>query len=141
MSRTCIAIVDASRARLLVFDRNSDGVVITEELEERTDLVNPGRRVQQRRAHFDQLDTEFARDIAAAIQRTLRETGATRLIVCASPHMLGELRVTDLRSNGVVIDELRRDLSKLTPPQIREHLVEHHLLPAAPPRPGLAPQA
>ena len=124
MPRTCIAIVDATRARLLVFDRTDDGAAIREQLSERTDLINPDRRHTgwDEQAYVDHLDNDFAHNIAAAIQRTLRETASNRLILCASPRMLGALRTTDLRSKGVVIDELRRDLSKLTPPQIRELL-------------------
>jgi hypothetical protein len=80
-------------------------------------------------------------EIIAAIEHTVRETGAHRLILCASPRMLGELRALDLRREGLVIDELPRDYVKFTPPQIHELLVEHGLLPESPPRPGLAHEA
>lgn len=165
MQRTCIAIVDSTRARLFTFDRTADVEGIHEELSERTDLVNPARRLTptqlfsdtrtnsnrtgQRHygsddhvdAHLDQLDAEFARSIAGAIERTIRETASHRLIVCASPQMLGQLRAAELRHDGLVIDEIASDFVKLTPPQIHDKLVEHGLLPAPPPRPGLRPEA
>jgi len=166
MQRTCIAVVDATRARLFTFDRSSDDGGLHEELSERTDLVNPSRRQtpahlfseshsgtnvtgggrhysfdDHRDAHIDAIDVEFAREITAAIERTVRETGAHRLIVCASPRMLGELRALDLRREGLVIDELPRDYVKFTPPQIHELLVEHGLLPQSPPRSGLGHEA
>ena len=126
MHRTCIAIVDATRARLFTFDRTAEVDGVHEELSERTDLVNPAR-----------LDAKFARSIIAAIERTVEDTAARRIIVCASPRMLGALRAADLRHEGLVIDELARDYVKLTPSQIHDELVAHGLLPTSPPRLGL----
>jgi protein required for attachment to host cells len=145
---------------LFTFDHaDVDGTPDT--FSERTDLVNLARRKtpaqlfsdsrpgtnrtgglqytfdDHRDAHLDELDTEFAREIAGAIERTVRDTGATRVIVCASPRMLGMLRATPLGRGGLPTDELARDYTKLTPPQIIDHLVEHGLLPAPPPRRGL----
>jgi protein required for attachment to host cells len=161
MHRTCIAVVDASRARLFTFDRTDAVDGIQDIFSERTDLVNPARRKtpaqlfsdsrpgtnrtgglqytfdDHRDAHVDELDTEFAREIVEAIERTVRDTDATRVIVCASPRMLGRLRATHLAREGLVTDQLARDYTKLTPPQIHDHLVDHGLLPAPPPRPGL----
>lgn len=163
MQRTCIAVVDATRARLFTFDRTAEVGGVHEELSERTDLVNPARRQtpaqlfsephsgtnitgggrhysfdDHRDAHIDGIDAQFAREIVTTIERTVLETGAHRLVLCASPRMLGQLRAVDLRRNGLVIDELARDYVKLTPPQLHDQLVEHGLLPQSPPRPGLA---
>src|SRR5260221_8475965 len=44
MYRTCIAVVDATRARLFTYDRFADESGVHDELVERTDLVNPIRR-------------------------------------------------------------------------------------------------
>lgn len=161
MPRTCIAVVDATRARLFTFDRTDVLGEIQETLFERTDLVNPARRKtpaqlfsdsrpgtsrtgrlqyafdDHRDAHIDELDAGFAREITAAIERTIQDTGAARLILCASPRMLGVLRSTPLRRDGLAIDEIPRDYTKLTAPQIHEQLVERGLLPPPPPRPGL----
>ena len=159
MYRTCIAVVDATRARLFTFERDNDLGGVRESLSERTDLVNPARRLtpaqlfsdtrmssnvangrhyafdDHRNAHIDHMDGEFARDIAAAIAEAVRDTGARRIIVCASPRMLGTLRETELAKLGVPVDELARDYGKLTKSQIHDYLVDRGLLPESPPRP------
>ncbi len=164
MYRACIAVVDATRARLFTFTRDAEsgsGAVL-EEMSERTDLVNPARHRtpaqlftdtrpgssragglqyafdDHRDAHLDRMDSEFAHDVTAAIDRLLRDTGSRRLVLCASPRMLGELRAAELRRDGLVIDELPRDYVKLTVAQLRAQLAELGLLPAMPPRLGVA---
>ena len=127
MYRACIAIVDATRARLFSFERTAGAEGPHDELSEHTDLVNPARRHPG--GHANTLDAEFARAIVAAIERELRATSVRRLIVCASPKMLGELRGATPHAEGLVIDELPRDLVKLTAPQIRDQLASHGLLP------------
>ncbi len=162
MPRTIIAVADATRARLFLFDRSDDVGRAREAFTELTDLVNLQRRQtpaqlfsdtrtntsrmggrffgvdDHRDAHIDKLDADFASSIAASVSKAVRDNGARRVIVCASPRMLGMLRATDLRSDGVVIDELARDYVKLTPPQIHDQLVDHGLLLPSPPRPGLS---
>jgi protein required for attachment to host cells len=161
MHRTCIAVVDATRARLFTLDRTDQVGGMQEDFTEHTDLVNPARRKtpaqlfsdtrpgtnrtgnlqyafdDHRDAHIDEIDAEFARAISEAIARTVDDTSARRVVVCASPRMLGMLRAARLPREGLVIDELPRDYTKLTAPQIRGRLLEHGLLPAPPPRRGL----
>ncbi|MGE5184735.1 MAG: host attachment protein [Acidobacteriota bacterium] len=163
MYRACIAIADATRARVFAFERTADVSGVHEELIEQADLVNPARRRRpselfsdsrpgssrtgtrgfafddHRDAHVDKLDDEFAAATVTEIRRILREAKAHRLIVCASPRMLGALRVAELRHDGVAIDELPRDLVKLTISQLRDALASYGLLPPPPPR--LARQA
>ena len=151
MNRTCIAIVDASRARLFTFDRTQGGSGIHEQLVEQRDLADAARRTgglpfgfgDHRDAHTDRLDTPFPRAVVAEIERLLRSSGARRLILCASPRMLGELRAAGngLRREDLLIDELPRDLVKLTVPQIRDRLGSYSLLPPLPRRAGLRPSA
>ncbi len=155
MQRTCIAVVDATRARLFSFDRDTENGQPREAMSERIDLVNPARRRRpselfssgmgtfedHREANLDNMDADFARSIVQQIERTLADIGSHHLIVCASPKMLGQLRAADLRRNGVVIDELARDYVKLTPPQLREQLAEQGLLPGKPPRVVMPRQA
>ncbi len=162
MSRTCIAVVDATRARLFTFDRSDEPGGVREALAERADLVNPARRRtpselfsdtrtntsrtggkyygldDHRDAHVDELDTEFAREVSDAIAQLVRDSGATHVILCASPRMLGMLRATELQHDGIAIDELARDYAKLSPPELRDVLTERGLLPEPPPRPGMA---
>jgi len=128
MHRTVIAVVDAARARLFTFDRSDEAGSLRESFSERTDLVNPAH--VRTSANLDVIDADFAGAVAAAIALAVRDTAARRVVVCASPRMLGMLRTTDLRRSGIVIDELARDYSKMPPPQIHELLVDHDLLPS-----------
>lgn len=160
MYRACIAVVDASRARLFTYERSSEAESISDELTEQRDLINPARRLRpsqlfsdtrpgssrtgglqyglgdHRDDHIDELDAEFARAVIGELGDLLRSSPAERLILCASPHMLGELRQasTDLPRSSLVVDEIPRDLVKLTPPQLRDQLTSYGVLPARPPR-------
>lgn len=155
MQRTSIAVVDATRARLFTYERSAEPEGVREQLTEQTDLVNPARRRtgaelfsdsgktagragdhgfgfdDHRAAHIDQMDAEFARAVIAEIERAIRTPGSQRLVLCASPRMLGTLRELGaaLARDGLVIDELPRDLVKLTMPEVRDHLASYGLLP------------
>jgi hypothetical protein len=85
--------------------------------------------------HIARLDTEFVRSIATEIERLV--AGADRLIICASPRMLGRLRELIKEVPGLRVDELPRNLVKLTPSQIRDQLASYGLLPPPVPRPTL----
>jgi protein required for attachment to host cells len=165
MSRTCIAVVDASRARLFTFDRTAGADGVHDQLVEQRDLVAPARRRRpselfsdsgtasnrtgglqygfddHRAAHVAAMDAEFARAVIDELDVLLRATSSRHLILCASPRMLGELReIGDrLPRAGLVIDELPRNLVKLTTPAIRDYLASFGLLPPLPVRPGVTP--
>lgn len=151
MYRACIAVVDASRARLLTLERSLDAEGLHDQLVEQRDFINPARRLtpaeqlsdapgssrtgnahfgfdDHRDAHVDKLDAEFARMVNAEIEALLRTFPAKRLVLCASPRMLGHLRATR-KTSDLAIDELPRDLVKLTPTQLREHLAARGLVP------------
>ncbi len=158
MYRACIAIADATRARVFAFERTADESGVHEELIEQADLVNPARRRRpselfsdtrpgtsrsggrqdafddHRDAHVDKLDGEFASATAAEIRRIVRDARARRLIVCASPRMLGELRRAhgELRHAGLAVDEIPKDLVKLSPTQLRDQLESYGVLPRKP---------
>lgn len=57
-----------------------------------------------RDAYVDRLDIMFAHAVVAEIEDLLRSSGARRLILCASPRMLGELRAT---GDGLRREDLR----------------------------------
>ncbi|MBS1122679.1 MAG: Host attachment protein [Deltaproteobacteria bacterium] len=167
MYRACIAIIDASRARLFTFERDLEPEGLHESFKEETDLVDPARRLRpselfsdsrpgvgrtgslqygvddHREAHIEQFDIVFARNIVAEIKKILGTKQIQRLVVCGSPNMLGVLRteMADLRRDPLVIEEIPRDLVKLTLPQIRDQLTDYGLLPPRPPRPPLSPVA
>jgi protein required for attachment to host cells len=161
MYQACIAIVDASRARLFVFERSREAEGLREQMSERHDLVNPARRLRpselfsddsgvarsgplqygfddHRDDHVEQIDAQFAATVIAELESLLDATRAPRLIVCASPKMLGALRTAGagLRRRDLQIDELPRDLVQLGAVEIRERLAAHDLLP---PRPRFDP--
>jgi len=156
MYRACIAIVDATRARLFEFERRSGPEGTQDQFTEVTDLVNPTRRLRpselfsdsgvgtnhagqhgytfddHRQDHMRRIDADFARSIAAELARLM--INVNRLIICASPRMLGQLRevIGPLRRPDLHIDEVPRDLVKMTPPQIREQLTAYGCLPPPP---------
>src|SRR5688572_24336288 len=105
MHRVCIAIVDATRARLFQYERVVEPEGPHEELAELMDLVNPARRLRpselfsdsgatnhvgrhgysfddHRHEHMERLDDEFARVVAEALAPLT--TSVDRLILCAS---------------------------------------------------------
>jgi protein required for attachment to host cells len=155
MIRTCIAVADASRARLFVLDRSMDVEGLRETLREERSLVNPARRLPQselfsdtragvnhagglqyaiddhREQHIANMDAEFARLVASELGELLRLTPMDRLILCASPHMLGHLR--DARGGALADAEIPRDLVKLAPNELREQLADYGVLPPKPP--------
>ena len=128
MKRACIAIVDAARARLYTYQQDP-----ALPLAEVADLTNPGRRMLDdgRDARIDQLDLQFAKDIVAEIDRIVREGGYGNVIIVATPKMLGDLRKFDgvLHRADLVLDEIPRDLAKLTSPQLHDKLAELKLIP------------
>ena len=158
MYTVCIATVDASRARLFAYERASDGGELHEKITELCDLVNPARRLRpaqlfsdsrpgssrtsgqqfgfddHRDAHIDELDAAFSRIVVTAIAEQLAAHQGQRLIVCASPRMLGELREagSELRRGSLAIDEVPRDLVKFSPTELRDRLAAYGLLPPRP---------
>jgi protein required for attachment to host cells len=157
MYRACIAVVDASRARLFSFERSQDPEGMQEKLIEERDLVNPARRLRtsqlftdsgsvggrtgtrqfglddHRGAHVDELDAEFSRLVTEQLEELVRARAAQRVILCASPNMLGVLREVRRRrpASAIPVDEISRDLVKLTPAVLRTQLASYGVLPEA----------
>lgn len=157
MYRVCIALVDATRARLFTFEREAEGSAVRDQLVERTDLVNPQRRKRpsevfsdtrpgssrtgnlqyafddHRDHHISQVDDKFARTAMAALRELIDEAPTQRVVICASPRMLGRLRaaVPGLLPGDIARDEVPRDLVKLSPTEMRAELASRDLLPRA----------
>jgi len=153
--RALIAVVDATRARLFTYQ----SVVEMQELDslhEESDLINVTRRRRpsevfsdtrpgldrvrgpgprgfayddHRDAHMAQFDAAFAREIGEQIAQLATAGGYVRLILIASASMIGEMRKV-VRDRDLVIDEVPRELVKLTPSQLHDRLAELRLLPA-----------
>jgi len=156
MYRICIALVDATRARLFTFERAMEAAELREELVERTDLVNPQRRRRPSELfsetrpgashtghlqyafddhgddHVSQLDEKFARMAMAALRELIDERPTQRVVIGASPRMLGRLRAAapGLLPDDIAIDEFPRNLVKLTPGDVRAELASRGLLPS-----------
>ena len=150
MQRVCIALADATRARFYTFQQlDSRPGRRTQEVTGRVDLVNlerrgrpdqaaridrafPGRRgptTEDARLH--ELDRRFAVDIVSELTRLVRSSGCSRLILAATPAMLGVLRKVagPLLSRGLQVDEVDRDLTRCTAHQVHEYLAARGLLP------------
>jgi protein required for attachment to host cells len=85
--------------------------------------------------YIHELDRRFAAEIMGQAEALIAETGSQRLIVIASPHMLGLLRHhTDRLRDQLEVEETALDLTRETVPQLQTHLVDLGLLPAPPPR-------
>jgi protein required for attachment to host cells len=144
--RLCIAVIDAAHARLFTFTRESTPDGVDENMTEVHDLVNPARRhapderLADTDSHVHHLDAQFARAIVDEIDRLLATGPARRLVLCASPHLLGILRpiAASRRWRDLEIDEVARDLVHLTPAELREHLATAGALPPVPARRGRA---
>lgn len=157
MKHTGIVAADATRARLYTFDELTAPVdVPTQELRERVTLVDPARRHRaselfsdtrpgldrapsgrgfalddRRDAALQHMDREFAADIAEACRELVRAHGCNRLIVAASPRMLGLLReLGEFGRLGVELCEIDRNLVHLSSSELQDYLAERGLLPA-----------
>ena len=104
-NRSCIAIVDAVRARVYMCqdDTHHDPRAVC-------DLVNRALAARG----------EFAMHVVAELDRVARESACDRIVVVASPRMLGELHRVDrvLHREDLVLEEIPRDLAK---PPSRPH--------------------
>lgn len=157
--RICLLVADAARARIYTYEQLHEPGGPHEVMREECDLVDLARRQRpselfsdgaggdhsgrhgysfddHRQGHLDQLDANFAKQIAADVERVMRDHGYHALIVVASSRMLGELRdsLESLRRR-VTITELEKDFTKLATAELRDHLAALELLP---PRPRLA---
>lgn len=157
MTRTGIVAADATRARLFTFEELAAPIdVPAQELRERMTLVDPGRRRRaselfsdsrpgidrapsgrgfglddRRDAARQRMDRDFAADIAASCRELVRAYGCDRLILAASPRMLGFLReLGEFARIGVELCEIDRNLTHLSDAQLHDYLAKHDLLPA-----------
>jgi protein required for attachment to host cells len=76
------------------------------------------------------MDRDFAVDIAGACADLIREHGCNRLILAASPRMLGFLReLGGFSQLGVEVREIDRNLVHLSSAQLHDYLAGRGLLP------------
>ena len=84
-----------------------------------------------RSQHESEFERRFARDIAREAARMLRQNSTKQLVLVAQKRTLGFLRgeLDSLLKAGIEIKELAKDLSKLSPLELHEHLARERLLP------------
>jgi len=157
MRRLCIALVDATRARIFTFEElGAPPGERTQELEERVTLVHPARRRRPSElftdsrpasdrapngrgfAHSDhrddavrEMDRQFACQVAGQIEMVADALGCHDVFLAASPRMLGLLRevIEPLVESGIAVRDLDRDLVRLTPAELHDFLSGIGLLP------------
>ena len=131
MFNTCIVVADASHARFFVHGRTTTPEGVVDKIDERDSLINPGREGSA--GHTADHDEKFAHLITKDLAQLVGT--ARRLIICASPRMLGSLRTAGIGHprEGVEIHEIPHDLVKLSPHQLCEQLADYGVLPASPP--------
>lgn len=147
MKRAAIAIVDAASARLYTYEADNDSQQFVEQM----DLVNAGRRGKDadlfsdtspgtrnaesgirgttddhRDAHRGEMDSKFATHVIGEVEGLAKERGLAHIVFVTTPKMLGVLRphFEMVRKHGFIVDELERDLSRMTAPQIHDHLAQ-----------------
>jgi protein required for attachment to host cells len=158
MKRACIASIDAARARLFSYQEDATPGQEMRELrdltnpgrrlrdsemfsESRPPLKASGQRGpdisggpgsdDHRNDHIAVMDAKFAKEIIEEIDKLVRAGGYGHLILIASPKMLGELRKANgaLKRNGLVVEEIPRDLANLDAPQLHDHLASLNKIP------------
>lgn len=83
-----------------------------------------------RTQHQEEYDRRFAHDVAQECYRLSQQHGAAEVVLVSQKKMLGYLRsAMESRSNGLQTTEIAKDLSKLSPRELHEHLARESLLP------------
>jgi protein required for attachment to host cells len=83
-----------------------------------------------RSQHQDEYERRFAANIADECARLSHSNKASDVVLVSQKRMLGFLRTAmESKLNGVNLQELAKDLSKLSPHDLHEHLAREQLLP------------
>ena len=136
MSSYLVLVADQARARLFK-TQNRTGA-----LTEIQGLTNPQARLREQDLITDgsggnphdlgnhgevhaHLADNFAKDVSAALEKAVSDTKPDRVHVAASPQFLGLLRKHwNPATQAKIAQELAKDLTHMSPEQIRSHLPE-----------------
>lgn len=157
MNNNCVVVADGARARFFCLeDTPSPETESGPNLTEIKGLINPEKEAKEtdlwsdsksggnrtnghgmhayddhRGRHEEENDRRFARSIAEAAMQMAKKHKAGGLVLVAQKRTLGYLRneIDSLRSNGMQVHELAKDLSKLPPLELQEHLAKENLVP------------
>jgi protein required for attachment to host cells len=158
MPNICVVVVDGTRARFFVLEavqtpKSASGP----KLVELRDFINPesdargrdlwsdtktgiGRAPNSQQAHSyddhredhrDEFERRFAKKIVEETNGFVQAQKANTLVIAAEKQMLGFLRpaFTHHFKNTVEIREVAKDLIKLTPQELHQHLAQANILP------------
>lgn len=153
----CILVADGTRARLFTLEGGA-AAAPGPDLVEHEDLANPEHRLAGRdkfsttrtgsnlnpqkgpaHGYDDHRDKEereherrFAREVASHAVSLAQRQQAARLLVVAEKRMLGMLRESLVipPQAGIELQELAKDLTRLTPTELQSHLAQAGLVPA-----------
>ncbi|MBZ0073183.1 MAG: host attachment protein [Thiohalobacteraceae bacterium] len=158
MNHNCVVVAGGSRARFFTLrDSEFPEMESGPNLHEIADLVSPEKDLpgsdlwtnlksgrnrggggspahgydDHRSQHQNELERRFARDIAHEVARLMATNATRELVLVAQTRVLGFLRheLHSLLKAGVEIRELAKDLSKLSPLELHEHLARERLIP------------
>lgn len=149
MTNCCVVVAEGSRARLFTLEHNEvPDLEGGPDLVEHESLTNPEHRVHQDEIYADSsgrnrtpggqghiydehrddhdalVEKRFASEIAERVDDLVRQSGARHVFLCAEKQMLGFLRgsFNDRTASGAEVHEVAKDLAKLKPREVHEHL-------------------
>ena len=158
MNPYCVVVANGARARFFTLETAEfPGVESGPNLVEHDDIINPQQESldrelwsdikpgrtrapnggpthgydDHRSQHLDEFERRFARSIAQESAQLAQTHKAKHIVLVAQKRMLGFLRSTlrPLLKAGVRVNELAKDLSKLPPQELHEHLAREQLIP------------
>lgn len=144
MSKIWVVVADDAKARIFSAEKPVDPIVEIQTMcsSEGTlleqDLVTdkPGRgssgsgqgkhAVEEKSAHKEQYSIQFAKEVSECLDKNLQKKAFGKLLIVAAPHFLGLLRKELSQGVSEVISiQLDKNLTKMKPEEIREHLPKY----------------
>ncbi|PSR17495.1 host attachment protein [filamentous cyanobacterium CCP3] len=156
MTRFLVAVVDGAKARFLTLEPlDAPELESGPDLTERCELLNPAIEMagqdlwantktgrnrgsgggghsydDHRSNHLVEFERRFAQSIGAQMDSLATAYELNTLVLVAEPQILGILRDCLAGMNGrLQVQELAKDLCKMTPRQLQDYLAQRGLLP------------
>lgn len=158
MAQHCVVLVDGAHARFLSLGTSeADATEGGPNLVEVSDLINPegamsggelwsenktGRGTggggqahgydDHRENHEEEYRKRFAKEVARGAVDLIQKQKADHITVAAQSRMLATVKaeLTSLLPGGVRLQEVAKDISKLSASQVHEYLSKENLIPA-----------
>lgn len=158
MTDYCVVVANGARARFFTL-QNAKVPEIEggpNLVEQGSDLVNPEKELpdralwssgygrgrtpggvpahgyaDHREQHDEELDRRFARRVAEETVRLVQANSASHVVLVAQKRTLSHLRpaLEPLLRANIDVREVGKDLSKLSPSELQEHLAKDNVLP------------